>query len=58
MLLVAPKTSASYNIIGELTSLTDPTGVSLHATTTAHQALHSAQPGHRVTQESPAGPVG
>ena len=29
---------ASYNIIGELTSLTDPTGVSLHATTTAHQA--------------------
>ena len=29
---------ASYNIIGELTSLTDPPGVSLHATTTAHQA--------------------
>jgi len=29
---------ASYNIIGELTSLTDPPGVILHATTTAHQA--------------------
>ena len=29
---------SSYNIIGELTSLTDPPGVSLHATTTAHQA--------------------